>query len=120
MLRISLALVLAAQFSAADEAPHYRLSSVDLACILDHLEIYRAMGDPAFVVTSKCPPDSSDSLLGMLTNEMPTATIEEGVELDEFLALTGEQMNCLADLTLPEGAEVVRYYPDDCRIEAEE
>ncbi|MHA6262333.1 hypothetical protein ACXYMO_03950 [Arenibacterium sp. CAU 1754] len=120
MVRLSLAFALAAGWATADEAPYYRVSAEDLACILAHLETYRAMGDPAFVVTGNCPPQSGDSLLSTLTNEVPTVTLQEGDALDGFVALTSGQMECLSGLTLPEGATVVRYYPDACRIEAEQ
>lgn len=120
MVRLSLAFVLAAGWAAADEVAYYRVSATELACVLSHLETYRAMGDPAFVVTGNCPPDGGDSLLGTLTNEVPTVTLQDGDALDGFLALTRAQMECLSELTLPEGATVVRYYPDACRIEAEQ
>ncbi len=107
-----------ASVAVAEDAAYYRVLTENLACIADHHDIYRKMGDPVFVVvTAKCPPEEAASILDILVNEVPNPDFQDD-RLDEFLSLTPEDLDCLSRTEFPE-TEVIRFFPAECRIEVE-
>ncbi|WP_170766674.1 hypothetical protein [Ruegeria lacuscaerulensis] len=110
-------LALSATQGLSQDKNFYRLQSDDLECIVDNIGLYRAMGDLVYVDVTECPPQGEVSILDKLVNEMPNPEFSE--EYDSFLVLTVPNLNCLSGVTLSEGTDAYRFYPDNCRVEAE-
>lgn len=117
MLR-TLILLLVATPAAAQDA-YYRLDPVELSCIVENIDAYRAMqSDPLFIVTADCPPSGTVSLFGSLINELPDHEIDDN-GFDGFLALTRGNVECIAGLDVPETSTAVRLFLDECRLVVE-
>ena len=119
MMKYSLIAVFAAMATEglAQDKSFYRLRPEVLECIVTHIGLYRAMGDLVYVDAAECPPEGEVSILDNLINEIPTPEFAE--EYDSFLVLTAPNLDCLDGVTLPTGAGAYRFYPDQCRVEAE-
>lgn len=97
----------------------YRVEAAQLGCIIAHLDSYLASEeDLVLIVPEACPPTGETGLAGQLTNEAPDLTFSEEGALDPLLVLSPSQVACLAGVQVPPG-EVVRLYPDLCRVEAD-
>lgn len=112
-----LLIVLDAAQAFAQEKNFYRLRPEALECIVENVEIYRGMGDLIYVDALKCPPEGEVSILDNLVNEIPNPEYSE--DYDSFLVLTASNLDCLSNVTPLETVEAYRFYPDQCRLEAE-
>lgn len=120
----ALALGLGAVPVRADEALFYLLSPQSLGCLKDHAADYApAEGRTSFITVAECGTGKAagGSLLDQVVNSAPDISApdipadEEGP--DAVVALSAEDFACLADLTIPEGAELVAFFPEDCNVE---
>ena len=111
--------ILAGQSATAEDF-FYRVDAGKLACIVAHADAYLAFGaDPVLVVPDDCPPQAEAKLDDLLTNEAPDLNFAEDGALDPLLVLDPSSLRCLADVALPTEGQVLRLYPDSCRVEAD-
>lgn len=116
---VTFGLITTTTTTATSEGAYYRVLSDKITCIAEHQSIYRALGDPVFIIVSEeCPPNKAVSFLDLAVNEVPSLGEFADEGLDDFLALTHDSLECLALLKVPE-VEVVKFYYTECRIEAE-
>jgi hypothetical protein len=97
----------------------FRLQAERLSCIVEYSSRYLSGGELIAIVVDDCGPDAEPAdLLSVLTNEVPPVSeLEDGI--DRYIVVTREDFTCLGSQSIPEGAEYVRYYPFDCRVDAE-
>lgn len=102
----------------AADALHFRLTAADLACFVQHRDLYEsAPGEPVFLLTDQCPPEGHASLLDVLTNEGPDVRLADPETLDRLVTLSRAQLACLDRLSVTASDAVVLFFPDDCRVE---
>lgn len=115
----SLILLMSAYPSRSQGSDYFRIRAERLSCILQYSSRYLSGGDLIAIVVEDCGPNAEPAdILSVLTNEVPVVSeLEDGI--DRYIVVTPEDFVCLGDQTVPEGVEFVRYYPSECRIEAE-
>ena len=114
------ALAVAAAPALADEELFYLLSPQSLSCIRDHAADYAPTdGKTRFITVADCGTGATGggSLLDQVVNSAPD--ISEGDEsgTDAVVALSAEDFDCLAKLSIPAGADLVAFYPEECNVE---
>jgi hypothetical protein len=115
-----LAVITAPVAAEAQQEKMYRMAATSLGCVVENAQKYLSGArGTIFINTDGCPPSRPTSILDTLTNESPDISFADEDAVDRHLALSPEELQCLALLDVPSGTEVVRYYPGACRIEAE-
>ncbi|MFD1156957.1 hypothetical protein [Roseovarius aestuarii] len=114
---LTILLAFAATPGLTQEKNFYRLRPEVLECIVEHIGLYRAMGDLVYVDAAECPPEGAVNILDNLINEIPNPEFAE--EYDSFLVLTALNLDCLDGVAVSSEARAYRFYPEQCRVEAE-
>jgi len=109
--------VAAAQTGSGE--PVFTVRADRLACVIEHAaQYFPSDGRSAFIALEDCP-ETGNPFLSSVTNSGPDIEFGEA-ELDRFLLLRVEDFACLDVLDLPDGAEIVRFYPARCEAVAGE
>jgi len=109
--------VAAAQAGSGD--PVFTVRADRLACVIEHAaQYFPSNGRSAFIALEDCP-ETGNPFLSSVTNSGPDIEFGEA-EVDRFLLLRVEDFACLEALDLPDGAEIVRFYPTRCEAVAGE
>jgi|GEM_PF-2591878 len=107
----------AAQAGSGD--PVFTVRADRLACVIEHAaQYFPSNGRSAFISLEDCP-ETGNPFLSSVTNSGPDIEFGEA-EVDRFLLLRVEDFACLEALDLPDGAEIVRFYPTRCEAVAGE
>jgi hypothetical protein len=93
--------------------PVFTVEADRLACVIENAEQYfPSDGRSTFIALADCP-QMGNPFLSSVTNSGPDLEFEEAEE-DRFLLLRVEDFACLAALELPDGVDIVRFYPTRC------
>lgn len=106
---------------ALAQESYYRLLTDRLICVRDNLDQYLDLpGDDFLISVESCPDILENPLLSRLVNEGPNIPFLPDEAPDTLIAVTRDQLECLAGKTIDAGQPLYRYYPQDCRLEPEE
>ncbi len=96
----------------------YLVNGDALVCVVENEDAYRMQGALIIVDTTKCHKGKeATDLSGVIVNEL-IDTEKLGGGVATILALTQSNLDCLPEITKNIKNEIVKYFPDECRIEA--
>ncbi|MCP5075608.1 MAG: hypothetical protein GY947_20250 [Rhodobacteraceae bacterium] len=109
------------QCANAQEVFFYRLQTDRLLCVKTHRQKYLDLpGDEFLISLSSCPLIPQNPLSGSLVNEGPKLNLVDDESADTLIAVTRKQLTCLTEKPIEPQRSIHRFYPQDCRLEAED
>ena len=107
--------------AAAQDDPYFLMLGSQIECLSKNSDRYLASSDKTlFIKPSDCGSDLTGktiSIIEMTLNAAPDIEIVEDRNApDSIVVLTHEDFICMASQSFPDGAELVEFYPDSCRL----
>ncbi|MDX1170772.1 hypothetical protein GOL87_28105 [Sinorhizobium medicae] len=105
---------------APAQSLEFKLSVSQLTCLRVNADVYRgANRDPLLIPLNDCPKLPEKPIFGELFAEAPTAlkTGQNNELGDTFIYVTKSQFDCLVNAR-PHSANLYRFLPNACRLEA--
>ncbi|SLN61129.1 hypothetical protein ROA7450_03153 [Roseovarius albus] len=104
----------------AEDDSHFLITGERLACVMSHSADYSFdSGDVAFIAVEDCSGDGGGqvSLANMVLNSAPDVSVADDQAPDAVVALSKDDLACLANLDVAGADALYAFYPNGCRLE---
>lgn len=113
-------MMLAPVAGVAEDDSHFLITGESLACVMANSADYSFdSGDVAFIAVEDCSGDAGGqvSLANMVLNSAPDVSVADETAPDAVVALSKDDLACLAGLDVAGADALYAFYPEGCRLE---